>query len=1109
MTTAFASSNHFSPVFPDLTNHLELNIAAQKLLNAHVLISLTDVNGAILDANEKFCAVSGYNKAELLGKSHSIINSGYHDKAFMKELWKTISSGQTWHGQFCNRKKNGELYWVDSTIAPLLDESGKPYQYLSIRRDITEQKNSELKLLTLKQGLEASNEMVLITDAKGLIEYVNPAFCRLSGWSAEQIIGQNPVILDSETSVNAPLLAEMNEALKQGNPWSGRLLNRRQVIEHNANVEIKFVDYWAAVNVTPILKSNGKINGYVQIQRDCSVLVAREESLRTENVDKAARLAISAVLQQPEPLKNRFNQVLTFLFELPAFNLQRKGGVFIKNDNGKYLNLFVHQGNFSDDFMQREQRIAVGAGICGIAATLTEITVSDSCLCDSYDVVEQNVSYEHGHYIVPMIYANNVLGVLFLYTDTQPIQNVARMGMLKQVGEMMALALLQEQAHLAMAQSRDEAMKMAEMKTEFLANMSHEIRTPMNGILGMLDLLKDSSLSPEQSDLLHTALSSTESLLNILNDILDFSKLEAKKVELENIEFNLPTLVEEVCALFSSHANNQQLELTCFIPINLPVLWLGDPTRLRQILLNLLGNALKFTVRGEVNVRVFETVTIDGQAHCRFEIQDSGIGITAEQQKQLFKPFTQADTSTTRKFGGTGLGLSICKGLVDMMNGTIGVKSVFGEGSTFWFDLPLTPALAQPSPPLAYLSGMRVLLVDDNTMSRENIAHYLNAWQCVVQTENSGNAALLELEIAALSEAPYDVAIIDLQLPDIDGSEVARAMSSNPLLSNTPRVLLSANGFISETERRSAGFEHCLFKPVRSVQLFDALFTIVSNPSQNITTKKSEVAYTNYADKHILVVEDNTINQKVIAAALARFNITPDVAPNGLKALELLEKNHYDLILMDCQMPLLDGYETTQRIRALTSGEHVIAELPIVALTATNTTTEREKCIAAGMNDYLSKPFNRHAFSNVLQTWLKPTHPILENEIPATVLDETSILPSSETQEIWNEVATLAQLDGDRELFEDMVRLFLQATPNLLKSLKEYASSDELDFNALADTAHALKGMVNHFCAKTLVVKIAALENAARENKIADFKEMVTDISALTTQLMDALTHRK
>lgn len=451
----------------------------------------------------------------------------------MAEVWRTISNGETWHGQFCNRGKTGKLYWVDSTIAPLLNEAGDPTQYLSIRRDITEQKNTELKLLRLKQGLEASSEMVLITDAKGLIEYVNPAFCRLSGWTATQLLGHKPSILNSE-NINLQTLAEMSNILNQGTSWSGRLLNRRQLIDHYSTPEVKTIDYWAAVSITPIVKNKGVINGYVQIQRDISIHVANEENLRSENADKAARLAIAQALQQHEPLKTRFTQVLTLLFELKAFNLQRKGGIFVKNVDEKFLDMFVLHRHFSDDFVQREQRIAVGAGICGNAAKSTEITISDACFCDSRDAVEFNESQIHGHYIVPMTYASNVMGVLFLYTDTNPIQNNARITMLKQVGEMMALALLQEQAQASLAAARDAALKMTSMKSEFLANMSHEIRTPMNGVLGMLDLLHDTKLTREQADLVNTATSSAEALLTILNDILDFSKLEAHKVELEN-----------------------------------------------------------------------------------------------------------------------------------------------------------------------------------------------------------------------------------------------------------------------------------------------------------------------------------------------------------------------------------------------------------------------------------------------------------------------------------------------------------------------------------------------------------------------------------------------
>jgi PAS domain S-box-containing protein len=1108
MTEATCSNDYFSPLFSDLTNHSESDAAALKLLNTHVLISLTDMNGVILDVNEKFCTVSGYSKTELVGQPHSIINSGYHDKAFIENLWQTISKGETWQGQFCNRRKNGELYWVDSTIAPLQNSEGKSSQYISIRRDITEQKNTELKLLTLKQGLDASNEMVLITDANGLIEYLNPAFCRLSGWTAMQLIGHKPCMLNSE-NINSKTLAEMCATLNKGRPWSGRLLNRRQLIDDysTSEVVVSIVDYWAAVSITPMLKKNGEVQGYVQIQRDISVHVNNEKNLRSENADKATRLAIAQALQQQKPLKTRFQQVLTLLFELKAFHLQRKGGIFVKSIDEKFLDMFVLHGHFGDDFMQREQRIVIGAGICGKAATSTEITISDTCFCDSRDAVEFDEAQPHGHYIVPMTYAGNVMGVLFLYTDTNPIQNNARLAMLKHVGEMMALALLQEQAQLSLAASRDTAMKMTKMKSEFLANMSHEIRTPMNGVLGMLDLLQDTQLTPEQADLVNTAASSAESLLTILNDILDFSKLEAHKVELEHIKFHLPALVEDVCALLSSRTSNQNVELTCFLPANLPVLWYGDPTRLRQILTNLLSNALKFTAKGEVNVSVTQTVGIEGETHCRFEVKDSGIGLSPEQQTQLFKPFSQADNSTTRKFGGTGLGLSICKSLVEIMAGTIGVESVLGRGTTFWVDLPLISVVhtQQPSTSHLNLNGIRILVVDDNTTSREIITHHLRAWQCDVQAESSGKSALIELEIATLNNAPYDIAIIDLQLLDMDGRELVRAMNANPLLKHTPRLLLTATGFVGKIEQHNLGISHCLFKPVRTEQLFNALRSMIANIAtiERVTTVKSKISYTNYHDKRVLVVEDNVINQKVIVAALARFMITPDVAENGVVALKLLETTCYDLIFMDCQMPVMDGYETTRRIRVQESMQHCPAPISIIALTAHNTATEREKCLAVGMNDYLSKPFNRHSFHQKLNIWLKPSEtPIASplNEIPDTVTTPIQIVVSA----IWNKVAALAQLDNDVELFTEMVQLFLETAPGILDQLKSDVECE--DFPALANTAHALKGIVEHFCAKKLVVKIAALESAARENKIANFEVMTKDITDETTCLINDLS---
>ena len=1089
-----------------MPTHSELNVAVQKLLNTHVLISLTDTQGIIIYANEKFCAVSGYTEAELLGQTHSIINSGYHSKEFIAQLWQIISKGETWHGQFCNRRKNGEIYWVDSTIAPLLNEAGEPYQYLSIRRDITEQKNAELKLLTLKQGLETSNEMVLITDARGVIEYANPAFCRLSGWLETQLLEHKPMLFNSENT-DVQTLATMYDTLKQGKTWTGRLLNRRQVIEYTFTEEPKTVDYWAAVSITPIFKANGDLSGYVQSQRDISVQVAKEENLHSEHADKAAKLDIAQILQQQKPLKTRFTEVLVMLCELQHLDFQRKGVILTKSADEKFLDVFVRVGHFSDDFIPHEQRILIGKGILGKSAKTTEITITDTCFCDLSDDSKENENDIHGHYIVPMIYGGNVIGIFVLYANTHPLQSMTRLAMLKQVGEMMALALLQEQAQHSLDLAREMTVKMTDMKSEFLTNMSHEIRTPMNGILGMLDLLRDSNLTQAQTDLLDTAASSMETLLITLNDILDFSKLEAHKVELEHIEFHLPVLVEEVCSSLSSHIADYKIELTCFIPANFPILWLGDPTRLRQILTNLLDNALKFTEQGEVNVRVMQTVGVDGDMQCRFEIQDTGIGISSEQQVKLFNPFNQSDSSTSHVHTGVGLGLSICRNLITMMNGAIGVESTLGEGTTFWFDLPLTPALQQPPILPSYLTGVKVLLVDDNTTNRHILSHHLQAWQCLVQTESSGRAALLELEIAASNDQPYDVAIIDFQLPDMDGCELARAMNANPLLSHTPRLLMASNHFVGENEKHNLGFSYCLSKPVRQLQLFDELWNTISLPSQQNTIEKPESSNPDYTAKHVLLVEANALNQQTIVSTLSRCNISPDIARTGTEAVELLKNNVYDLILMDCQVPIIDEYETVQQLRAQELALYHKVSIPIIALTTHNTDKEHQKCLEAGMNDSLSKPFNKHSLGQMLTTWLMPTSKMLNKFETSNVVSKKASVPDTFVSSIWNEDAALTQLDGDVKLFDEMVQLFLENAPSLLVQLDNCIQND--DFSALADNAHTLKSMVTHFCAKELVVKLAILENAARENKIANFEQMIDDVFHATMQLSRVLATRK
>ncbi len=532
--------------------------------------------------------------------------------------------------------------------------------------------------------------------------------------------------------------------------------------------------------------------------------------MQSEADDTAARLAVSEALHQPLPLEQRFVQVLDILFGLKDFDRQRKSCVLLRAQDDDYLENFIIHGKF--DCL--EQRIAFGDGLCGQVAVSRKLAVADDCCCDGRQ--------SHGHYVVPIAFGDEILGVLFIYTDPHPVQSKSRISMLKQVGEMVALALLQNQANASMEAARDAALQVAHTKTEFLANMSHEIRTPMNGVLGMLDLLQDTQLSREQWDLIEIAANSAESLLTIINDILDFSKLEAGKIELEQIEFNLPDLVEEVCTLLSSRAHSKGLELNCFLPSNLPQRWQGDPNRIRQVLTNLIGNAVKFTEKGEVSVKVVMpekdaaapaadslAAYTPSLAILRFEVVDTGIGITTEAQARLFQAFSQADSSTSRRYGGTGLGLSISKDLVVLMNGNIGVDSTFGQGADFWFTLPLVQVDSEIPVPQANFADKRALIVDDNATNRMILTHYLSNWGFTLNEADNGPAALVELEAAVLRNEPYDLLLSDMQMPDMDGFALARSIIEKPCHCRLRRVFFYPRAALA---RKSKGLRPAIRK---------------------------------------------------------------------------------------------------------------------------------------------------------------------------------------------------------------------------------------------------------------------------------------------------------
>lgn len=872
----------------------------------------------------------------------------------------------------------------------------------------------------------------------GTLELVNPAFEKLFGYSNEEAIGRRvdhllyPGSL-SRDEMDGRLLRVKKETLHE-------TVQRRKKSGDLVDVEVHAVPLSLESGEQNVLALYQDITERVQAQR---AVQESEEMFRT----LSATAPVGIVL-----LDDQGN--LTYVNE----HYLRITGLNVNDARGNAWKTVIHPEDLRRVCEIREKAIANGEDYAMSYRYLNRDgrTVWADTVAKGF---HQNDGTEHGYVVV--------------------VQDVTE----------------RHKAEERLRDAKEAAEAASRAKSEFLANMSHEIRTPMNGILGMTDLALDTELNPEQREYLEMVRSSAESLLGIINDILDFSKIEAGRLDLEYVSFSLLDCIESALEPLAVRAQQKGLEVTWALQGDIPEFLMGDPTRLRQVLINLVGNAIKFTKQGEVSVRAQRLESEDGSILIRFSVSDTGMGIPEEKQQQVFDAFSQADSSTTREFGGTGLGLSISARLIRLMQGEIQLESAPGKGSTFAFTVPFSiatadaPALPVTAQPVTL--NERALVVDDNEINRNLLMQVLPPWGLLTTSAASGADALELFRKSIEDGAPFSVVLLDQNMPGMDGYEVARkirllARKDQPVIV----ILSSAPVSVEPARLKKLGIERILIKPLRRATLYEAIRHGLKLPAPSEATPAPGAKKEEARALRLLLVEDNRVNQKLAMRLIEKMGHQVTLAINGREALKLLKPHSFDLVLMDIQMPVMGGVEATQKIRKSErmSGGHI----PIIAMTAHAMAGDAEKYLSAGMDGYVSKPVRAGFLRAEIDRLARPHL----SELPGPNHQEEEFMPNT----IFDLPELLARVENDRELMRDLLQIFKEEFPRHLQALRD--AVDSLDSQKVATEAHTLKGMLSNLAASSAAGAAARLEQLGRSREVGEFQEACSSFENMSKELL-------